>query len=234
MREAEIYPVKTENAPVRSGGHPHRRAGGPVPAGGGGGLFSAYIPSGAAVPGAEAPSPESSTDTCDPTDNAPLLEAGDAVLEALKRGDIQVLASLIDTERGVTFTPYSTVNPRSDLTFLPDQFTEAGINGTRYVWGATQGKGDPIELTLPEYLKRYVYNAEYTRAPVIGVDHVFSSGNSLENVAEAYPDARFLEYYFPGVDPSNNGFDWCALKLVFLPRDEGYRLVGIIHSEWTI
>ena len=50
----------------------------------GGGLFSAYIPSGAAVPGAEAPSPESSTDTCDPTDNAPLLEAGDAVLEALK------------------------------------------------------------------------------------------------------------------------------------------------------
>ena len=126
------------------------------------------------------------------------------------------------------------MNPRSDLTFLPDQFTEAGINGTRYVWGATQGKGDPIELTLPEYLKRYVYNAEYTRAPVIGVDHVFSSGNSLENVAEAYPDARFLEYYFPGVDPSNNGFDWCALKLVFLPRDEGYRLVGIIHSEWTI
>lgn len=179
-------------------------------------------------------SPESSTDTCDPTDNTPLLEAGDAVLEALKRGDIQVLAALIDTERGVTFTPYSTVDPRSDLTFLPDQFTEAGINGTRYVWGATQGKGDPIELTLPEYLKRYVYNAEYTRAPVIGVDHVFSSGNSLENVAEAYPDARFLEYYFPGVDPSNNGFDWCALKLVFLPRDEGYRLVGIIHSEWTI
>ena len=156
------------------------------------------------------------------------------MLEALKRGDIQVLAALIDTERGVTFTPYSTVDPRSDLTFLPDQFTEAGINGTRYVWGATQGKGDPIELTLPEYLKRYVYNAEYTRAPVIGVDHVFSSGNSLENVAEAYPDARFLEYYFPGVDPSNNGFDWCALKLVFLPRDEGYRLVGIIHSEWTI
>ena len=200
----------------------------------GGGLFSAYIPSGAAVPGAEAPSPESSTDTCDPTDNTPLLEAGDAVLEALKRGDIQVLAALIDTERGVTFTPYSTVDPRSDLTFLPDQFTEAGINGTRYVWGATQGKGDPIELTLPEYLKRYVYNAEYTRAPVIGVDHVFSSGNSLENVAEAYPDARFLENYFPGVDPSNNGFDWCALKLVFLPRDEGYRLVGIIHSEWTI
>ena len=107
----------------------------------GGGLFSAYIPSGAAVPGAEAPSPESSTDTCDPTDNTPLLEAGDAVLEALKRGDIQVLAALIDTERGVTFTPYSTVDPRSDLTFLPDQFTEAGINGTRYVWGATQGKG---------------------------------------------------------------------------------------------
>lgn len=166
--------------------------------------------------------------------NGPLLKAGGAVLAALKKGDIDALSSLIDPDRGITFTPYSTVTPHSDLTFLPDQLSQAGINGTRYVWGYTQGKGDPITLTLPEYLSAYVYNMDYASAPVIGVDRVLSSGNSLENVADAYPDARFIEYYFPSEDPANNGLDWCALKLVFQYTDDAYWLVGVIHSEWTI
>lgn len=172
----------------------------------------------------------------DPDSNAPLLEAGNAVLAALKKDDIQSLAALVDSERGVTFTPYSTVDPHSDLTFSPDQLSQAGVSGTRYVWGYTQGKGDPITMTLPEYLDAYVFNIDYTQAPVIGVDSVLSSGNSLENVRDAYPGDRFLEYYFPGQDPEVGGLDWCALKLVFRDADDNgsYRLVGVIHSEWTI
>lgn len=172
----------------------------------------------------------------DPDSNAPLLEAGNAVLAALKKDDIQTLAALVDSERGVTFTPYSTVDLHSDLTFSPDQLSQAGVSGTRYVWGYTQGKGDPITMTLPEYLDAYVFNIDYTQAPVIGVDSVLSSGNSLENVQDAYPGDRFLEYYFPGQDPEVGGLDWCALKLVFRDTDGNgsYRLVGVIHSEWTI
>ncbi|HJA63582.1 MAG TPA: hypothetical protein H9719_05535 [Candidatus Intestinimonas stercoravium] len=173
----------------------------------------------------EAPAPE---------DNTALLEAGSTVLQALRDGDIQALSGLVHPERGVTFTPYSTVDPISDLTFLPDQLTEAAINRTQYVWGTSQGGGGPIELSLQGYLDRYVYNADYSSAPIIGVDSVISSGNSLENVAEAYPDARFLEYYFPSLDPSNNSFDWCALKTVFVWSAGKYQLVALIHSEWTI
>lgn len=172
--------------------------------------------------------------TFDAADNAPLLEAGNAVLKALKTGDIAALAGLTDPELGVTFTPYSTVDHSHDLTFLPEQLTQAGAGETQYVWGYTQGKGDSITLTLPEYLNAYVFNANYTQAPVIGVDRVLSSGNSLENVSDAYPGARFVEYYFPELDPANDGFDWCALKLVFQERDGSYRLIGVIHSEWTV
>lgn len=181
-------------------------------------------------------SPYTTVSSVDPDSNAPLLDAGNAVLAALKKDDIQTLSTLVDPERGVTFTPYSTVDPHSDLTFSPDQLTQAGANGTRYVWGYTQGKGDPITMTLPEYLDNYVFNADYTQAPIIGVDSVLSSGNSLENVRDAYPEDRFLEYYFPGQDPEVGGLDWCALKLVFRDAESNgtYRLVGIIHSEWTI
>ena len=192
----------------------------------------------AATPAANAAlqiSPGMAADS-DAESNLPLLDAASQVLTALKEGNIQSLAALIDPERGVTFTPYSTVDPHSDLTFTPDQLSQATVNGTRYVWGYTQGKGDAITMTLPEYLGAYVFDADYTQAPIIGVDHVIASGNSLENVEDAYPEDRFVEFYFPGQDPASGGLDWSALKLVFSdPEHAGdHRLVGVIHSEWTI
>ena len=196
--------------------------------GGSGGLLA-----GAAAPAGErlAPSAQPALDTAD---NGPLLEAGNAVLEVLRAGDVSALSALVDPELGLTFTPYSTVDPSSDLTFLPEQLDQAAISGSAYIWGTTQGRGDPITMTLPEYLSAYVFDADYAQAPLIGVDHVLSSGNSLENVADAYPEARFLEYYFPGRSPEAGGLDWCALKLVFREAEGSYRLIGAIHSEWTI
>ena len=191
-------------------------------------------PSAAAVPNNALFTPKPAATSVDSDSNAPLLEAGNAVLAALKEDDIQALSALVDPERGVTFTPYSTVDPHSDLTFSSDQLTQAGVNGTRYVWGYTQGKGEAITMTLPEYLDSYVFNIDYTQAPVIGVNSILSSGNSLENVRDAYPEDRFLEYYFPGQTPEAGALDWCALKLVFSDEGGSYRLVGIIHSEWTI
>ena len=203
---------------------------------GGQGLLASGAP--AATPAANAAlqiSPGMAADS-DAESNLPLLDAASQVLTALKKGNIQSLAALIDPERGVTFTPYSTVDPHSDLTFTPDQLSQATVNGTRYVWGYTQGKGDAITMTLPEYLGAYVFDADYTQAPIIGVDHVIASGNSLENVEDAYPEDRFVEFYFPGQDPASGGLDWSALKLVFSdPEHAGdHRLVGVIHSEWTI
>ena len=203
---------------------------------GGQGLLASGAP--AATPAANAAlqiSPGMAADS-DAESNLPLLDAASQVLTALKEGNIQSLAALIDPERGVTFTPYSTVDPHSDLTFTPDQLSQATVNGTRYVWGYTQGKGDAITMTLPEYLGAYVFDADYTQAPIIGVDHVIASGNSLENVEDAYPEDRFVEFYFPGQDPASGGLDWSALKLVFSdPEHAGdHRLVGVIHSEWTI
>ena len=78
-----------------------------------------------------------------------------------------------------------------------------------------------------------MYNEDYARAPEVGVDTVFLSGNALENVSDAYPDARFVDYAFPGLDPELEGFDWCSLKLVFEPWENEWYLVGLVHGEWT-
>ena len=170
----------------------------------------------------------------DETDNTRLVERAGVVLEALKQKDYTALATLISPGKGVTFTPYSTVDPDRDHTMTASQIAGLASDDNVYVWGVEDGRGDPIKLTAADYFERYVFNTDYTQAPVIGIDNVQACGNALENVAEGYPDGRFVEYYFPGLKPKMEGFDWCSLKLVFEAAENDWYLVGLIHSEWTI
>lgn len=203
---------------------------------GGTGLLPAR-PLGTSVPASPItvpnPPPTSPPAPRDPADRAYLLERGGLVLAAMQEGDYETLAAFVHPERGVTFTAFSTVS-KSDLTLTANQVAGAAENESKYIWGIAHGSGTPLDLTIQEYFAAYVISADYSTAPLIGVNYVSASGNSLENVAEAYPDDVFLEYYFPGTDSASSGLDWSALKLVFGAAQGELKLVGIIHSEWTI
>jgi len=170
----------------------------------------------------------------DSEDDEPLLERGAQVLEALNADDYSALAGTVHPEKGVRFTPYSSVDVETDLVFSRDRLTQAAQDAKAYTWGVTDGRGSPLVASVPEYFARYVWNTDYTQAPVVSIDEVAETGNALENVREAYPEARFIEYHFPSLDPENEGFDWCSLKLVFEVWENQWYLVGMIHSEWTI
>lgn len=170
-----------------------------------------------------------------------VLQEGNGILVAraldvagyIRDGDWAALAGSVHPDKGVTFTPYSSVS-ESDLCFTPEEVAAFGSVSKTYLWGSYDGSGAPMNLSVAEYFARFVNNADYTCAPLLAVDRVISSGNAVENVADAYPDAHFVELYYSGMDPVNEGFDWCALKLVFEPVEGVLRLVGVIHSEWTI
>jgi hypothetical protein len=121
-----------------------------------------------------------------------------------------------------------------DRNLLPAQLVLLPEDDIPYVWGIEDGTGAPIELTGREYFERYVFNADYTAAPETAVDTVLMQGNALENVASAYPEGRFVEYHFPGLDEQMAGYDWCSLKLVFECYQGDWYLVGLVHSEWTV
>ena len=163
-----------------------------------------------------------------------LLEQAGAVLEQLAEEDWQGLSRLIHPEKGVRLTPYSTVSTERDRVLMPEQVALLGEDETVYTWGLEDGIGAPIRLTGAEYFASYVYNADYAAAPEQGVDEVLMQGNALENAGSAYPEGRFVEYHFPGLDESMEGYDWCSLKLVFEPYQGAWSLVGLIHSEWTV
>lgn len=169
----------------------------------------------------------------DTMEDAPLLERAEQVLERLREADYSALSALVHPEKGVTLTPFSTVTPDCDRCLTAAQVSGLAEDEEVYVWGVMAGSGAPIRATAAEYFDRFVYNEDYARAPEVGVDAVLLSGNALENVSDAYPDARFVDYAFPGLDPELEGFDWCSLKLVFEPWENDWYLVGLVHGEWT-
>lgn len=165
------------------------------------------------------------------TDNLVLLERANQAIAALRDGDHTTFAALIHPVQGIIFTPYSTVDVNANLRFAAGQVASLESDNTLYLWGMSDGS--PIQMTMKDYLSRYVYNADYAQAPLIGIDQLIGSGNALENVQDVYPDAHFVEYHFPSLSPEQMGFDWCSLKLVFVLYEGEYRLIGAIHSEWT-
>lgn len=192
-------------------------------------------PPGASLTNGSASSGDSSKSAAlDQEDNFPLLNAACAVNRCLRQQNWHALAAYVHPERGLTFTPYSTVEPESDLTFTPDQIKNLGQDQNIYTWGFEDGRGDPIKMTAAQYMQRYVYDKDYTQASEIGVDSIITAGNALENLTEAYPGCRFVDFSFPSSDPVNDGMDWSSLKLVFAAKGERWCLVGIVHGEWTI
>ncbi len=154
-----------------------------------------------------------------------LVDCSYQVLYACQRQDYATLSELVHPDKGVTFTPYSTVS-EANLTFTAASLRQAAQDGTVYIWGVVDGSNLPIQLTIFSYFDRYVCDRNYNQSVYLGIDRVISAGNSLENVAEAYPDGHFVEFYYPGVKDDSTGVDWRGLKLVFEEYLSDYRLVG--------
>lgn len=167
------------------------------------------------------------------TDGSVLLQTAFYTLAALESKDYQAFSTLVHTEKGVRFTPYSTVNLETDLVFSAQDLKSLAQDTTAHSWGVDVRTGDPISLTYGDYFAKYVTPLNYSNAPNIATDVVILRGNALENVIESYPDCRFVDFSFPMVDPESKGTDWSSLKLVFESVDNAWYLVGIVHSQWT-
>ena len=170
----------------------------------------------------------------DSGDNFPLLNTACYLLQAMENHSYDSIAAFVPPEKGVTFTPYSTVDFETDRTFTQAQIRDLAKDDTVYTWGYVDGRGSLINMTMAQYFQEYVFNTDYTQAAVIGVDRIVMSGNALENLAEAYPGCRFVDFCVPGSGEGGSGLDWSSLKLVFEPGDKTWLLVGIVHGQWTV
>lgn len=166
---------------------------------------------------------------------ADLRTATREVAQALAREDFDTLAGWVHPEEGVLFAPYAYVEPERHATLSAAELRAVARGETlRRTWGHEDGTGEPIRLTFRKYFERFVYDAPYLEEGKVAVDRRQGRGNTLDNAAEVWPEATVVEYHVPGGDPRYGGMDWSSLRLVFEHSEDRWRLVGIVHDQWTI
>lgn len=151
----------------------------------------------------------------------------------IRSGDYESLAELVHPERGLLFSPYATVNTDTNRSFTPDEVADFSRNTEKYVWGVMSDGGEPISMTVSDYLDTYVRDLDYASAPLIGINYTVRTGNALENVSDVFPDSCFVDLCFPGESGDGND-DWSILRLVFQEYEGELKLTAVIHSEFTL
>ncbi|GIO12845.1 hypothetical protein J19TS2_24000 [Cohnella xylanilytica] len=182
----------------------------------------------------ESPSASAPAESVRPEDpEAALLNAAKEVVGALRDRDLKRLASWIDPELGVRFSPYAHMDEKNDLVFKPEKLPTFK-DAEALTWGSYDGSGEPIELTFRDYFEKFVYDQDFAEAPDVTANKLLGTGNTPFNGKELYPGSSFVEFHFPGFDDKLEGHDWESLVLVFVPSGDQWRLCAVVHSQWTI
>jgi len=165
-----------------------------------------------------------------------LLKTTQNILTLLKNKNYSAFAIYIHPFEGIRFSPYGFVDTVHDIKLSRQKFiNEAGQPvQNMIVWGEFDGTGDPIKMTLNNYMQRFVYDVDFVKPEKRSVNEFIGDGNSLNNLELVYKNCDFTESHFSGFNEKYKGMDWKSLRLVFKIRDRKFFLVGIVHDEWTI
>jgi len=176
--------------------------------------------------------PEAKATRPEPASLAPVAVAT-RVLEAFRAKDGPQLAAISHPELGVRFSPYAYVDVAQDRVLNRSELDTLWQDERIHTWGSFDGSGDPIQMTSAQYLDRFVMDRDFSKATVVTVNNHRARGNTADNSVEVYPRGTILEYYAEPADGQPE-VDWAALRLVLEQHEGEWKLVGVIHDEWTI
>lgn len=164
-----------------------------------------------------------------------LIHTTQDILTAFKTKTYSAVADFIDPVSGVRFSPYGFIDTIRNVIFSKEKFAEqAGrSNQEKIVWGYFDGSGDTINMTLNEYIQKFVYDVDFSKPETRKVNEFIGHGNSLNNLLSVYRNCDFTESHFSGFEKKYEGMDWRSLRLIFKERDGKFFLVGVVHDQWT-
>lgn len=169
----------------------------------------------------------------DDVDNEQLSSLAFEIAGHLENKNYKGISKLIHPEYGLIVSPYATVTPASNKCFTAGEVARFDSDNTTYIWGVADGTGEPIQLTPEDFFSQYIFNVNYFKASIVGVDYIIKSGNSLENITDIFPGAHFVDLNYPGSEASGYS-DWSTLRLVFEDYNGVLMLSAIIHSQATL
>ena len=173
---------------------------------------------------------------------ASLEQANQAVLQALKNKDGKALAQWVAPDRGLRFIPHPWDDLPKAVVLGLKEVEGLYQSKTKRVWGLGDATGEPIKMTGAQYIQRFVWNVDYSKITdreVLSLkDHLgkhYAYRINNEDVLEIFPSAWAVTYFFPGITgPQGGAMDWSWLTLLYAPQGAGWKLLGLVHKEWTI
>ena len=162
-----------------------------------------------------------------------LEEVSEQVVEAIHNKDLKPVAEYVHPEKGLLFSPY--VHVENNAVVIEKDGLENLLASDRvYTWGIQDGRGTPIDLTPNEYFVEFLDMTPFLEPDDILIDDPQDRGNTMNNVAEKFPDAHIVEYYNDGSDEFE-GMDWASVLFVFEEDEAGNpQLIAIVRDMWTI
>lgn len=154
------------------------------------------------------------------------------ILELLKIKNYTEFAQFIHPEKGVRFSMYGYVQPKKDKIFTKEDFLKYIGTDIKFTWGEKDGTGDLLQMSLKNYLEKWVFVKDFTTAEVL-TDETENNGNMMNNLKDIYPNSIFTENFIKG-SKEYAEMDWKSLRLVFEQYEGQLFLVGIINNQWTI
>ncbi len=155
------------------------------------------------------------------------------VVVALKQKDMKMLAASVHPKKGLRFSPYGFINKATDLVFKKSQIKDLKNSRKVYNWGDYDSADEAIKSKFSDYYAEFVYDKNFANAPNTGYNKIIGQGNTLINLGNLYPNAKFVEYNFAGTEKYGT-MDWKSLRLIFEKQGSRWYLVGISHDGWTI
>jgi hypothetical protein len=163
-----------------------------------------------------------------------VLNLADTILSLLKTKSFAQLSAFIHSSHGVRFSPYGSVDTTHDKILSVQQLNELSKKQKKILWGIYDGTGEPINLTIDIYFKKFVYDVDFLNAEKKSVNKILSTDNALNNLRSIYPECDFTEFYFSGFNSKYQGMDWKSLILVFKKIDSKEYLVAVVHDQWRV
>ena len=155
------------------------------------------------------------------------------IADALESKNFELLQEY--TSKEVLLSPYAFIDSGSVQRLSVDEMIELKNNGDKHFWGIQDGTGDSLNMTLDQYLDRYVTDFEIGDTSIVKYNKVSEPsqrGNEMHNVSEFFTDLNLVEIHKEATD--DMGMNWRTLILVIKSTENGFKLQGVIHNEWTI
>jgi|GEM_PF-843790 hypothetical protein len=153
-------------------------------------------------------------------------------MDYIAKDDYVALADMANPEKGIKFVPYVNTqsNDQEGMRLSVDELKEAATSDKKYPWGNYDGTGEPINVSLKEYVTQFIYDKDYKNAPNVGS----FTEKTKETVSLDIDEEFFAMYYsFPGSEEFT-GMDWSTLYLVFRQDNGKWYLTDIMHEQWTV